>query len=81
MLASHTPQLVVTTCTLSSLDDAVEEVERLRVVTVGRLVDDERGGGGVEGGQFRIERGLAHALRRPACAPSTCTLRMELDNP
>ena len=49
--------------------NAVEDVERLRVVTVGRLVDDERGGGGVEGGELRIERGLAPALTRTARAP------------
>ena len=48
--------------------DAVEEVERLRVAPVGRLVDDQRGGGGVEGGEFRIECGLAPACGRSARA-------------
>ena len=39
--------------------DPVEQVEGLGVVAVGCLVDDKGGGGGVDGGQFGIERGLA----------------------
>ena len=42
--------------------DPVEEVEGLRVVAVGRLVDDEGGGGGVDGGQLPYR---ARPRRRP----------------